>query len=254
MQSLPDLQRALGAAILDANRAGAVTGLLVGAASVARLGVYRGNVFGNWGNALANAYPIVRRIVGESFFAGLAHAYAHAHPSRSGDLNEYGESLPQFVGAFAATQDLPYLADVARMEWSVHRAWFAADSPPFEPARLGRVPAAGVADLRPVLAAAVGLIASRWPLARLWEAHQPEQGGPVDVDLRAGGDHVLVDRPGWRPRVRAIGRGDFRFLVAAARGDSLGAALVAAGADDPRFCPEQALARWVADGVITDLV
>lgn len=256
MVSLPDLQRALGAAILDAEQVSDVAGAIALPATrtAARLGVYRGNVYGNWGGALAGAYPIVRRIVGEVFFAGLAHAYAQVHPSRSGDLNEYGEAMPEFVAAFPATQDLPYLPDVARVEWLVHRAWFAADTTPIELVRLRTLAAAEAPDLRPVLAGAVGLIESRWPLATLWEAHQPGRRGPVEVDLHAGGDRVLVDRPAWHPRVRGIESGDFRFLSAVACGAPLGTALESAAEEDPRFRPAPALARWVAEGVIIDLV
>src|SRR4249920_487482 len=53
-----------------------------------RLALYRGNVHAAWEKALANAYPVVRALVGEEFFGGLARAYGRAHPSNSGDLNE----------------------------------------------------------------------------------------------------------------------------------------------------------------------
>jgi hypothetical protein len=206
------------------------------------LAVYRSNAFGNRAQALAGAYPVVRKIVGEEFFEGLAHAYARAHPSASGDLNEYGGHLAQFVAAFPHTEDLPYLPDVARLEWLAHRAYYA-EAPPL---RLTGVSAASPLKLAPACA----LMASDWPLARLWLVHQDDYEGALNVDLDAGPDRVLVHRPRWRALVRSLGTGDWRFLDCASRGATLAEALDAAVADDSTFDPSLALAGWVDAGVI----
>src|SRR5204862_7472176 len=94
------------------------------------------NVMANAMRALADVYPITRKLVGDEFFDGLAREYCRQHPSVSGDLNELGEHLADFVGAFAHTQPLPYLPDVARLEWLAHVAHYAADHAPFDIAHL----------------------------------------------------------------------------------------------------------------------
>jgi hypothetical protein len=181
---------------------------------------------------------VTRRIVGEAFFAALARAYGRAQPPASGDLNEFGALLPAFIAEFPHTQDLPYLADVARLEWLVHRAYYAAPAGAFDPGRA----------LEARLAPACGLLESAWPLAAIWQAHQPG-GDPASVDLAAGPELVLVLRPAWRVEVRALARGDYRFL--AGLGGGLGPALEAAVAADAQFHPSTALARWVREGVLT---
>lgn len=211
--------------------------LLAPAAASPRLAVYRANIHGNWSGALASAYPVVRRIVGEAFFEAMARDYAREFPSTSGDLHEYGARLANFLSACAETQDLPYLPDVARLEWLAHRAHFAADPAPFDASR----------PTEARLAPACALLESEWPLARIWQAHQ-EGGEPESVDLGAGPDRVLVHRKGWRVAVSSLGVGDYRFLERLAAG--LGAALEAAVAEDPGFDPRVALAHWVAEGVI----
>ena len=91
MQSLRDMQLDFGKFLLEAG----------GPATMrAGLRIYTGNVYGNWTKALESAYPIIRKIVGEPFFESLARAYARAHASVSGDLNEFGAHLRAFVARF----------------------------------------------------------------------------------------------------------------------------------------------------------
>jgi hypothetical protein len=214
--------------------------LLAPAACSPRMAVYRANVHGNWSGALAGAYPVVRRIVGDEFFDAMAREYARAFPSVSGDLHEYGERLADFLAAHADAQDLPYLPDVARLEWLAHRAYYAADAAPFDLSR----------PTRARLAPACGLLESAWPLPRIWAAHQ-EGGDPASVDLGAGPERVLVHRAHWRVDVCSLRAGDYRFLERLQAGADLGTALEAAVAADCAFVARVALAAWVQAGVIT---
>jgi uncharacterized protein len=256
MPLLPDLQREFASGLQDAGHAAAAAALFRGPPQrvLARLAVYRGNVHANRTKALASAYPVVRKIVGEDFFDALAREYARAIPSRSGDLNRYGEGLADFVAGFPHTRDLPYLPDVARMEWLVHRAHFAEDAPAFDASPLATLPAERFADLRPRLSAACALLESPWPLARIWTIHQYDYQGPFEIDLDAGPDLLLVYRPGSRARVLSLRPGDFAFLASTARGATLGTALEAGVAADSGFDPSTALARWIDAQAITRLV
>ncbi len=256
MHALLELQRAFGAALAQAKGAALPAPLFRGSKgeNLERLGVYRGNVYGSRAKALAAAYPIVRKIVGGEFFDALAREYARGYPAASGDLNEYGERLTEFVAAFPHTQDLLYLPDVARMEWLAHRAYYAGDGAAFDPARVAGLPASRYAELHPMLAPACALFESDWPLARIWTVHQDDFAGAIDVDLDAGPDRVLIHRPRWRVQVLAVARGDYRLLESTLAGATLGHALAAALEEDPGFDPAAGLGRWVEAGVIVDLV
>lgn len=211
------------------------------------LAVYRNNIHENCAKALAGAYPIVRKIVGLAFFARLARDYSRAHPSTCGDLNRYGALLPRYVADYAGTRDLPYLPDVARMEWLAHLAYYAADAKLFDFHGLSQWPG----DPRLQLAASCALLRSDWPLARLWEVHQDEFAGEFSVDFAAGVERILIHRPAWRVQVRSITLGDYRFLAGAGRGETLGAALEAACALDISLDASTALAKWVQAGVVS---
>ena len=153
MQSLLESQRHFVAALGDP---------AIAATMPRGFAVYVGNVRGNWTKALAAAYPIVRKIVGEGFFENLAWDFARAHASLSGDLNEFGERLPDFLATCSTTRDLPYLPDVATMEWLAHRAYYAANAVPPDPARLAAIDPARYSRLRLARAPASALYGSQW--------------------------------------------------------------------------------------------
>ncbi|ODV03930.1 MAG: hypothetical protein ABT20_14345 [Rubrivivax sp. SCN 70-15] len=252
MSELGALQRAMGAAIASADAAAEAAPLFRGSpqAALMRLAVYRGNMVGACTQALGGAYPIVARIVGAPFFEGLAREYLRRFPSQSGDLNEFGANFPQFVADFEPTQDLPYLPDVARMEWLAHRAYYAHDAAAPDLAPLAAVAEEDYGALRFELAPACALLESRWPLARLWEVHQDDYRGEFAVDLDAGAQRVLIHRPLFRVQVAELEPGSHRFLERVAAGATLATALEAAIAEQPSFDPRAALATWFGAGVI----
>jgi hypothetical protein len=256
MPELAALQRAFGAALANASEAEDAAPLFAGerAAVLQRLGVYRGNMVGACGKALAGAYPVVARIVGESFFDGLGREYLRRHPSASGDLNEFGAAFAAFVADFPHTRDLPYLPDVAHMEWLAHRAYYAADAAPLDLARLAELGEDDAPALSVALAPACALLESRWPLARIWEVHQDGYAGELSVDFAAGPERILVHRPGYRVVVDAISAGAYRFLDGARACQPLGDLLEAALAEEPGFDLGAALRAWVEAGIVVDIL
>ena len=176
----------------------------------ARLRPYRETMFGALCDALAAIHPVCVRLVGADAFRALARRCARERPSRSPDLNDYGE-LADFIAGFAPARALPYLADVARLEWALHRARHAPLAPPLEPAGL-------TADSRIALAPATSLVASPWPVDRIWETNQPGFPGDTEVRLDAGAVQLVVAREPEGARFRRLEPAELALLEGLARG------------------------------------
>ncbi|MGB9990986.1 MNIO family bufferin maturase [Massilia sp. SM-13] len=215
-----------------------------------RLALYRGNLGASWQKVLLNAYPVIAQLVGEEFFAALVREYGRAHPSTDGDLNRFGAHFAAFLQAFPHTQDLPYLPDMARLEWLAYRAHFAASAPVLRPEAMAMAPEAfeaAQAQLHP----AAALFHSEWAIVEIWQAHQP--GGvelPQDI---AGASYALVSRPQWRSLVTPLTRAGAAALQALQDGASMGAALDAAFAEDEEFDITGQLRLWLESGALTSL-
>jgi len=217
-----------------------------------RLAVYRGNLLGTATHALAAAYPVIAKVVGGEFFEAMAREYARYSPSTSGDLNQYGVRLPEFLERFAPVRELPYLPDLARLEWAVHRAHYGADVDPLDVMRLVAVAPAQQSDLRLRLNPLCALFESPYPLARIWEVHQNDYTGEFSVQFENGPFHALVLRPRFRAHAVAIGPGEYVLLCRIAAGATLSDALDQALLAQPDFDLDAALRRWVELLVVTD--
>lgn len=255
MSDLATLQDLVSAALTDSARSQHALPLIAGDPARARdrLAIYRANVVANAALALAATYPIVRKLVGAEFFEGLAHAYRDAHPSASGDLNEFGGELADFVRAFAPAQALPYLPDVARMEWLAHKGHYAADHAPLDVGRLASIREDDYPRLALTLHPAVATLASTYPLFRIWEVHQDDYRGEIAVDLGSGGEAIVVYRPQYRVTVAKLSRGEAAFLGAVTQGDLLGIALERALAADAGFDLAASLQNWTTANIVVAL-
>ena len=228
-----------------------------------RMAVYSRTIRSTYRNAMAATYPAVRRIVGTSFFDGAVDAYVEAHPSRSGDLNEYGDVFGDFLRGYERAVELPYLPDVARLEWAIDEANRAADSDfagDAVLAALSQVAADALPELHLGLEPSCRLIASAFPLFRIWQVNQPGYDGELRVDFTAGPHHLRIRRetnagcPEGTEQsgiaVERIDAGHFEWLSALVQGATLAEALERAVDADSAFDLQAALQTFIGDGSI----
>jgi hypothetical protein len=227
---------------------------LCGSPAGGTMAVYRNTITQNYRGAFAATYPVVRELTGNAFFDTAVDAYTIARPSAGGDLNVYGGELADFLAGYPCAQDLPYLPDVARLEWAIDEASRAADpasSPTDVLTALAGIPADALTQQRFALDPSCRLVHSRFPVMRIWQAHQAAFDGQVNLD--AGADHLLVRREGVGPSIAHIAPGDFACLRVLADGGDLASALDAAVAIDADFDLAITLRTFIADGTIAGL-
>lgn len=207
-----------------------------GADPAARFAVYRNNVAASLIEALADTYPVVRQLVGDAFFHAMARDYLRQHPPVSPVLAHYGDRFADFIADFAAAATLPYLPDVARLEWAYVHAFHAADAEAMPPQALAERLAQPALLARTCLrfAPAVQLVRSAYPVVSLWQAHQTD--GEVElagIDL-ACGEAALLVRLQWTVQIVPTTMQTADFLAALIAGASLGAAFESSGLQGER--------------------
>jgi hypothetical protein len=254
MTSLHELQRDMTAALLGRGAGGVVAAMVTedGIAAEARLLIYRHHVVTTLTAALRATFPVVCRLVDERFFGYAADEYIRQEPPAGPCLFEYGETFPEFLEAFPACAPLPYLADVARLEWALNRALHATDRVPLVPAALQAVTPADAGNLVFALDASVSLLSSPWPIDAIWRANQPASPADGEVDLRAGGATLEIRRFHDDAIFRPLGAAGHAFRRALAEGSSLAVATERAMAVDAEFDLPGAMAGLFEDGLLID--
>ncbi|WP_371868479.1 MNIO family bufferin maturase [Duganella margarita] len=238
--------------------AGALLGDRLGAQALAqftsagsehRFALYRGNQSATWYKTLAAAYPVVLALVGEEFFGGLTRAYGRAQPSDNPDLNHFGARFAAFLREFPHAAQLPYLPDLAALEWALHRAHYAPQADGLSAAQLAAIAPDQIEEATFRLHPAVQLLASRWAVVPLWLAHQPGSDVAFPQEMAAP-SQALVARPQWQPVLLPLDAAAYAALQVLAQGGTFGAALDAAFELDEAFDVAAALQQWLAQAVL----
>jgi hypothetical protein len=221
MSSLRDVQRAFRAALLDQDDDRIAADVLPdGLSPSARVAVYRHHVRTTLTEALISTFPVVCRLVDRRFFGWLADCYVRKHPPMGPCLFEYGGDFPFFIDRFPACAALPWLADVARLEWSMNVAFHAPDVVTIGSDRLGATPQEELGALSVEFEPSVTYIESRWPVDAIWRANQPGDERTV-VDLDAGPARLEIRRVDDEVVFRALPAGSFAFRRALANREPL---------------------------------
>ena len=231
MNALPAVQRAFLASLFSDGPLGE-----------AGIEVYRRGALANLVGALAATYPVVLRLVGESFFGEAARRHALAHPSTSGNLDDYGAGFPAFLAAYPHAHALAYLEDVARLEWAMHESRRSPDAPALDPPGVAALGVEGAEALQLRLHPSARLVASPHPALAIWLANQPGRDGTPD---REGSEDVLVFRAAGEVAAERLGDAEWKLALALQGGATLGEACEAVGEEFPA-----ALARLAALGVL----
>jgi hypothetical protein len=210
------------------------------------LAVYRSNAQQLAARSLQAAYPVLTLLLGADSASALARALWHAHPPQRGDMAQWGADLTDFIAQDTQLTALPYLPDVARVEWALHQAATVADVAPDLPS-LQHLVDHDLDRLTCRLAPGVCAVVSQWPIAALMHAHAPLlQGTATDRPLAlssadaqalealfeaATAQTTLVWRRGFQPTYRLVDAAEWAFVRQLALGVSLGASLYAAPDD-----------------------
>jgi Putative DNA-binding domain len=232
--SLAELQTAFRSACLGGDAPGLAT--LVDGAQIgadARLRIYRHHVFDSLTTALGATFSSVLSLVGEDFFRMLARTYIAQTPPSGPVLSEYGANFADFIERHERVRDLVYLADAARLDWALTRAYGSEGGAALTAAQLAEMAPEALGDLRLRLRTGVSLLRSAYPLDRIWSVSHGKDGS--SIDLASGGVELVVFQRDDDAAFSRLSHGEAALLAACDGATSLALALERASAADPSF-------------------
>ena len=187
-----------------------------------RFNLYRNNHVVGLADALSHTFPVVRQLVGEEFFRTAAMDHVREHPPESPVLLLYGECFPDFLSALPGLRRYPYVADVARLEWTRIFALNAADMAPIPVQALSAIPPDALGMTRFTCHPSLRVLSSRWPVLSIWQDCQADHPkASIDMDR---GESLMVVRPASDVVTWMLSPGEQAFLESLCAGKPLGEA------------------------------
>lgn len=97
--------------------------------SIERINIYANNLRLGLCQSLSNIYPVVEQLVGNAFFEQVSKQYVQNYRLHQANRNLYGHQLSAFLKSIPALKDMPYIAEVAEIEWAYFQASIAENAP-----------------------------------------------------------------------------------------------------------------------------
>lgn len=217
---------------------------------VKNMRIYQNNVISTLTKALHNTYPLIVKLIGDDFFRLTAKEYIKRYPSRSGNLNDYGQYFSDFLVEYEPVKELIYLADVAQFEWTCHTLLSASTHSPFDATLLKNIAPEQYEHIHFYLHPASRVMKFYYPLLRIIDLCKGEINDTID--LGEEGVNILIIRLHEDISLIPLSESDYTFLSALQDNVSLAAALEATINIDPTFQLDEKLTAWIQDQTIVD--
>lgn len=172
---------------------------------------YRDSVIGGIIEALADSYPVVKKLVGEQFFNHISYQYIREHPSTSPDLNNYGRQFADFIDTLDSTESVPYLSDVARLEWAWQKIINGENSRTGNLHLLANLNENNSDNLIFKLNPHTSLVFSKYAIHKIWEVNQ--ENVTINEDIKIDKNtNLLIWRNGLDMNMTVIEVNQLFFL------------------------------------------
>jgi hypothetical protein len=173
----------------------------------------------------------VLALVGEAFFDQCARGYRREYASHSGNLQVFGGHFADYLATLPELRTLPYLPDVAQLEWLRQEAVLAADAEALPNAVFKQ--ALTLPGSAFVLHPGVRRLASKHAVATIFRfAMEPADAG---LQLPDAGENVLLWREDGEVAMAVLDEASFACIEAIACGRTLADAYASAQAVDFAF-------------------
>lgn len=203
--------------------------------------VYRNTSARGAVEALRASFPTVDALLGDEMFTDVALDFRRESPPSGPVLSDYGADFPKYLARQPWTCELPYLADVARLDHLWLESFLAGGADP-----LPR-PFEGTSRLVLHPAARVAWLAS--PGLTIWQAHRVPGGlDELEPDWREEG--ALFTRPGLQVRAQPIDRASHYLLLVTGGSPRVDQCVAVVAEAYPQSNVPELLQRLVANGAL----
>ena len=215
-----------------------------------RLGIYYDAYRLRIIEALSNAYPHLKNLLGDDLFESTARAYIDLYPSTYRNMRWYGGQMNEHLRKNLPQH--PIAAEMAAFEWALGLAFDAEDVLNLTLQDLAEIPPENWADLRFKFHPSVQLLALKWNVLLTWQALNAEETPPAAVQIN---EPCLVWRKDLNSHYRSLELAEYAAIQQVIAGESFGELCEQlqenASEEAATMQAAQYLAGWLNEGMIS---
>ena len=256
MSHLAKLQADFQAYLLDDVKGAAFKNQIIDDKKVGvkkRLGIYYDAYRLRIIEALANAYPNLKALLGDDLFESTARTYIDLYPSTYRNMRWVGDKMSTHLQQTLPQH--PIAAEMATFEWALGLAFDAEDAPILALQDLAKIPPEDWADLRFNLHPSVQLLVLKWNVLLVWQALDAGEAVPKLAEIN---QPCLVWRQNMGSYFRSIDQSEqkaLQLLIAEACFGAMCEQLQEnASEETATMQAAQYLAGWLNEGLIKGVI
>lgn len=212
--------------------------------SLARLNIYRNNVFGGFGSVLSDIYTITKKELGEKKFDKYVEEYIKKYPSQSGNLNEYGRYFPEIIRKNLKNYKINYLYELAKLEALLFSTYFLEDEKrKFNIEKYKKLPEEKFSNLKFYLDLTVNIISSKYPIYSIYSKKKSRSKKQ---------EYLMIERIGSNSEAHNISKEEYLFLDLVKKGKNLYQIFELIAKKNKKFDIGATLNKFIENSVIVD--
>ncbi len=210
----------------------------------AAMNVYRNTVIKGLIDALAANYPTVLKLVGEEWFDAAASEFIRSSSASTSVLAEYGKEFATFLSNFSPAVELPYLSEIANIDWLWTESCFALDAPTLRSFSLQALQGEQLLNARLQLHPATRLCACKHSAVTIW-LHNHANSVYAELNIDGSDEEALITRTQSGVILTPLSIIEHRFVSEIQNGATLGEAAMTVLSFDPQFPLAATLAKLI---------
>lgn len=219
-----------------------------------RLGAYQHGYPARIKLAIEEVFEAVTHVMGKKTFEELVHDYAASYPSKQYNLSLAGEHFAYYLKQSPIHFKLPFLSDLALLEWKAQEAFHAHDQKPIDPPKLQNIPPEDWEFVKFIFQPSIRLVESEWPILDVWEARKD----PIenfDINMTNRGQKIVISRNGYKVRLERVDALQFYALQELLEGKTLGqmCETLSRRMDATEWPLQEWFHHWMTKGFIIDI-
>lgn len=216
--TLNQLQQSLKQEITSSHGASVLPFITEGRMSAQeRVGIYSDAYGTRLFEALKTDFEATCKVLGEEDFYDLTLSYLKEFPSISTSIEEVGVKLPEFIGKHPLGIKIPYMQELATLEWNLVESFYADDLPPFDQTSLNTLSSSVWGEVKLTLDTSIKLLSTSWPILTVWETKKSF----IIPEIKPALSFYLIHRHNYNVQVRAINEIEYHALSMVQEGHSV---------------------------------